>query len=730
MGGAHIRGSEQTSDKDTETVTSTGGNSSEPAPPQMRNQATEKVADETPPPPAARTSDTRVEAHGAPVDQDQGKSQADVEEPVSRVRRALRLVRASLLVLQYKGPRALLVHVRQWLEGKRGYYLEDIQQQQALGMDFHEWFLAQRATPADIDAQGEPSARFALCPLISFLVPVYNPAPWVLHEMIESVLAQTYDAWELCLVDGASTRAGVRETLQRYIERDTRIRLTQLDENKGIAGNSNEALAMARGEFVTLLDHDDLVEPDLLFRVVEAINTHPDADVVYYDEDLLSSNGKRHRQLTLKPEWSPDLIMSTPLLTHSTLRRHLVLDAGGFDPAYDGTQDWELFLRLSERTERIVRVPRVLYHWRMVEGSAAASSKAKAYVYERQLAAIQSHMRRLGAEDAVAYWVDQNVPRVVWTPKPTIVSIIIPTKDHVAVLRRCLDSILTRTAYGAYEIILVDTGSIEEETHEYYATLRQNSQIKLVQYQGQFNYSRACNLGAQHATGESLLFLNNDVEVLDADWLEELVRWSNLPPIGIVGAKLLYPHRRIQHAGVFLGASGLAGHLYLGAGEHAMSILGSTDWYRDCSAVTGALHMMRREVYDAVGGYDERYDISYSDVAICIEAIRRGYRVLYDPFVCLLHYESQSRSDRTPSRHDMLRAGEDFGSYIEDGDPYFSPHLSYCASWPKLRRSDEPSRASMYERLTGIPLHEVMHGVTMRTPQGLPSMPDGSRMSH
>lgn len=641
-------------------------------------------------------------------------------EKVSAPRRALRLARASLAVLRYKGPLALARHIGQWLGGERGYALRDIREMLDLGMDYQQWFLTQRATPAELEAQREQGARFALRPLISFVVPVYNTSPQVLAQTMASVLAQSYDHWELCLVDGASTRAGVRETLQRFAEQDARVRVTRLAENQGIAGNSNAALAMAEGEFVTLLDHDDLIEPDLLYRVVEAINAQPEADILYYDEDLVTGNGATFKRQLFKPDWSPDLLLSTPLLTHATIRRQLALDVGGFDPAYDGTQDWDLFLRLSEHTDRVVRVPRVLYHWRMVEGSAAASSKAKPYVYERQLNALESHMRRLGAADATATFARPFVPRIVWTPRPTTVSIIIPTRDKVAVLRRCLDSIFTRTVYTApYEIILVDTGSVEPATQAYYETILQlDKRVKIVPYgEGPFNYSRACNVGAQHATGDALLFLNNDVEVLDADWLTELARWSHLPQIGIVGAKLLYPHRRIQHAGVLLGASGLAGHIYYGAAEHGFSILGSVDWYRDCSAVTGALHMMRHEVYDAVGGYDERYDISYSDVAICIEAIRRGYRVLYDPFVCLLHYESQSRSDRAPSRHDMLRAGEDFGDFIAAGDPYYSPHLSYCTSWPRLPMPDEPSRAQMYEKLTGIPLAKV---VTLKRPEERP----------
>ncbi|HEY8326003.1 MAG TPA: glycosyltransferase [Ktedonobacterales bacterium] len=660
----------------------------------------------------------------------------DNTDAVSGARRALRLARASLAVLRYKGPLALARQAGLWLRGERGYALRDIREMQDLGMDFHEWFLTQRATPADLETQHAESARFTLRPLISFVVPVYNPPPPVLAQTIASALAQTYDHWELCLVDGASTRAGVRETLERAAAQDARVRVTWLDTNHGIAGNSNEALAAAHGEFVTLLDHDDLVEPDLLYRVVEAINTQPDVDIIYYDEDLVSGRrGDKHQRLLLKPDWSPELLLSTPLLTHATIRRQLILDAGSFDPAFDGAQDWDLFLRLSERANRVVRVPRVLYHWRMVDGSAAASNTAKPYVYERQLRALERHLQRLGAADATASWARRFVPRIVWTPQPTHVSIIIPTKDNVAVLRRCLDSIFSRTSYRDYDITLVDTGSVEAATHAYYDdTLRHDPRVTIVPYgEGGFNYSRACNVGARHVAtaheGASLLFLNNDVEVLDADWLDELVRWSSLPQIGIVGGKLLYPHRRIQHAGVFVGASGLAGHLYYGAPEHGFSILGSVDWYRNCSAVTGALHMMRREVYDAVGGYDERYDISYSDVAICIEAIRHGYRVLYDPFVCLLHYESQSRSDRKPSQHDLLRAGEDFGDYIANGDPCYSPHLSYCTSWPRLPMPDEPSRASMYEKLTGRPLPAALPAAgasrdALTDPRGTPDTPD------
>ncbi|HEU5346534.1 MAG TPA: glycosyltransferase [Ktedonobacterales bacterium] len=635
----------------------------------------------------------------------------------SRVVRLTKLARASGMVLRHKGPVALSRHVGQWLLGRRGYHLNDIASENKeevihpSAAVYQAWYETQRPLPGDLEAQPAASQQFAHRPLISFVTPVYNTDPQALEQTIQSVLAQTYDHWELCLVDGGSTKAGVRETLQRFAAEDPRIRVQLLDENRGIAGNSNAAVALARGEFVTLLDHDDLVEPDLLYCVVEAINQTPEADVVYYDENLLAADGSQVFPLHFRPAWSPELLLSSPYITHCTIRRQLLLDIGGFDPALDGAQDWDLFLRLSEQTDNVVRVPRVLYHWRMVEGSAAARLDAKPEVFERQLAAIRNHVRRVTGQEATAWWYAAGIPRVTWTPAPTHVSIIIPTKDKVEVLRRCLSSILKKTAYKDYDIVLVDTGSVEPATHRYYATLRREAErartrVTIVPYEGAFNYSRACNEGARHAEGATLLFMNNDMEILDADWLDELVRFSNLPGVGVVGAKLLYPDRRIQHAGVVVGSAGLAGHIYYRAEEHVAGLFGSVNWYRDYLAVTGALHMMRREVYDAVGGYDETYDVSYSDVAFCYRATRLGLRILYDPFVRILHYESQTR-DRMPSLHDMRVAGMELAQAIEEGDPFFSPHLSCRHAMPQLKRDDEPTPAQMLERSVGVSIETL-----------------------
>jgi len=627
----------------------------------------------------------------------------------SRGVKTIKLARAARTVLRRKGPAKLAKHMALYAMGKRGYGLRDIQGSASPSPrddTYHQWFLRHRAQPDELNQQREQSKQFGYRPLMSFVVPVYNPEPGVLRDTIESVLAQTYSNWELCLVDGASTQPGVHATLRSYAKKDARIHVTWLPENKGISGNSNAAVAQAHGEFVALLDHDDLVEPDLLFRVVEALNVNPDADLLYFDEDRASAAGDFFEQPFFKPKWSPETLLSVPFPVHGVVRRQLLVDTGGFDSAMDGTQDWDLYLRLSERTSNCVHIPHVLYHWRMIAGSAAGNPDAKPYVYERQLAAIGGHMSRVTGRDAAARWHAPGCPRVTWAPEPTFVSIIIPTKDKVALLRRCVDSILRRTRYDAFEIVLVDTGSEEEATRIYYASLAQNSRITLVEYEGDFNYSRACNVGAKAARGDSLLFMNNDMEALEGDWLEELVRWSNLPDIGVVGAKLIYPDRTIQHAGIVVGAGGVAAHIYYGEDESAISMLGRVNWYRNYSAVTGALHMMRRDVYDAVGGYDEAYDISYSDVALCYRVVNLGYRVLYDPFVRIIHYESQSR-DRTPSLHDTWLAAAELLPTIESGDPYFSPHLSYQGAMPQLVQVGEPHPVQLLERLIDSPVESL-----------------------
>jgi GT2 family glycosyltransferase len=569
---------------------------------------------------------------------------------------------------------------------------------------YQVWIANTEPDAQELARQRQQAETLTLQPLISFITPVYNPPPQVLRATLESVLAQTYGRWELCLADGGSADPQVQAILDEFARRDPRIRVERLESNLGISGNSNRALAMARGEFIALLDHDDLLAPDMLWEVVRLLNTAPDADILYFDEDHITEDGAVRHLPMLKPDsWSPELLLSTNYLMHSVLRRALVEAVGGFDPAMDGTQDWDLLLRCTEQTDRVLHIPRVLYHWRQVPGSAASGVR-KPGTFERQLRCVEAHLKRQGIAEPQASFPLPGFVRVVWPAQGAKVSIIIPTKDKVKYLRKCVDSILERTAYPDYEVLLVDSGSSQPETREYYAALRQEPRVRLLDFPPPFNYSAANNFGANQATGSLLLFLNNDIEILEPDWLEELARWAERPESGAVGAKLLYADDTIQHAGVVMGMEGIASHVFWDMPEHACGLFGCLDWYRNYMAVTGACMLMRREVFEAVGGFDENYVLVFSDVKICLDIIKQGYRNIYTPFARLRHYEGASRAASIPP-HDLLRAYTELRAYVETGDPYFNPNLSYAVRRPTLMPSAQASRADRLLRLRTLAEH-------------------------
>lgn len=553
-------------------------------------------------------------------------------------------------------------------------------------------------TPDERQQQQLRAAAFAYRPLISFLTPVHNPPVSVLRDTIEAVRAQTYDHWELCLADGASAAAAVRDLLDDYARKDERIRVMRLQRNLGISGNSNVALDLARGEFAALLDHDDLVAPQMLYEVVRRLNDKPSTDILYFDEDKVSADARTHHNVCLKPGWSPELLLSTNLLMHSVVRRALLEEVGGFDPALDGAQDWDLMLRCSEKTERIEHIPQILYHWRQIPNSCAGYDHAKPYAVRAQRTAIAAHLRRVGIPHPRVTSPAPGILRSVWPTAGRKVSIIIPTKDKAAVLRRCLLSILKGTAYADFEVLLIDNGSTEPETRAYYETLRAEARVRIVDYARPFNYSAANNFGVRHASGDLLLFLNNDTEVLEADWLEELVRWAERPAIGAVGTKLLYANAAIQHAGVIMGLGGHAGHLFAGVAHDYEGLFGSVNWYRNLLAVTGACIAMRREVFERIDGFDEGYELAFSDVEICLRLVERGYRIVYTPFAALRHYEGQTRADYVPPA-DHARAYERMASLVDAGDPYFHPCLSYASPIPMVRRPHEEPRLDRLRRL-------------------------------
>jgi GT2 family glycosyltransferase len=553
--------------------------------------------------------------------------------------------------------------------------------------DYHAWFVNHAPSADQLQVQRDVSSTWTNAPLISVLMPVCDPPLFALEAAIESVVAQTNPHWELVCANGGSN-AEARQMLDAFVARDARIRVQHLAYNEGISGNSNAALDMARGEFVALLDHDDLLAPNTLYEVAALLVNQPDTDIVYFDEDKVSADGHQHRMAWFKPtRYSPELMLSANVLMHSVVRRQLILDAGKFDAAYDGAQDWDLLLRCSERTmpDKIRHIARVLYHWRQLPSSAASTGlAAKSWVIELQPKTVAAHLTRLGLPDVSAHLYAPGEFQFTWSAPRPRVSIIIPTKDKLPLLKTCLQTLIEKTNYADYEIILVDTGSVEPATQEFYATWRAaHSQIRIVSFVREpFNYSAANNEGARHATGELLLFLNNDTEVIEPDWLSEMSRWALRREIGAVGAKLLYPDGTIQHAGVVIG---MQGHLFAGQPErYRDSLYGAENWYRNFSAVTGACLMLRRAVFDEIGGFDERLQILYGDVALCHAITQHDYRILYTPYARLRHHEGASRANYVPPE-DFAAVESSLSEVLRAPDPYYNPNLTLTSRVPQYK---------------------------------------------
>lgn len=570
------------------------------------------------------------------------------------------------------------------------------------GYSYQQWIYDHEPNKDELKKQRASATDFDSKPVISIITPVFNPAPDVLRDTIESVLEQTYPYWELCLADGGSSKMGVAETLDRYRERDQRIKVKHLSTNLGISGNSNAALGMASGDYVALLDHDDLLAPDMLFEVAQLVNQHPDAEIIYFDEDKISSDGRTRLDPFFKPSaWSPDLLLSTNYLMHSVISHSLVDEGGGFRSEMDGAQDWDLSLRLTRKKRHIYHIPKVFYHWRQVPGSAAREAHAKSWAFAAQARCIEDHLHALGAVDAPVDFPDLGRVHISWHHSHSKVSIIIPNKDKAELLSACIGSILEKTQHKNYEVLVIDTGSEEQATLDYYEQITQDPRVSLHLYPHRFNYQRVNNFGARLASGEFFLFLNNDTEVLNPAWLDELSGWADRPGVGVVGTKLLYPGGNIQHAGIVMGVEGHGSHIFEKLPEHHYGPFGSPDWYRDYKAVMGACMMVPRLVFQELGGFDEAYQIGYGDIDICLRAGEAGYRVVYTPFAELMHHEGGTRGLSLPPS-DVLRASALMYEQVREGDPFYNPNLSYLRRQPTPAAPGEPKRE---QRLLRI-LHE------------------------
>nr|MBU2747606.1 glycosyltransferase family 2 protein [Acidithiobacillus montserratensis] len=554
---------------------------------------------------------------------------------------------------------------------------------------YEEWIetveAASLPTPETVQATLE---RMANKPTISFVMPVYNTPEIYLRACIDSVLAQSYPHWELCIADDNSSLDRVREVLREYEHLDNRIRVVYRQENGHISRASNSALDIATGEYIALLDHDDALPEYALYFMALAIHENPDAQIVYSDEDKLDAKGQRFDP-HFKSDWNPDLFYSQNYVSHlGVYRRDLLGRVGGFRPGVEGSQDQDLLLRCLPHVghDQIIHIPRVLYHWRTVEGSTALASGEKSYTTDAGIRALKDHFMENGPQgiEVVAGLVP-NTYRALWPipENPPLVSLLIPTRDRKTITEVAVRSILDKSTYQNYEIIILDNGSVEPETLAWFEAIQQeDKRVKVIRYDHPFNYSAINNFGVQHAQGSLIGLVNNDVEVISPDWLTEMVRQVSRKEIGCVGAKLYYSNDTLQHGGVILGIGGVANHSHKHSKRDSPGYFARLIVTQNFSAVTAACLLVRREVYEQVEGLDEdNLKVAFNDVDFCLKVREAGYRNLWTPYAELYHHESISRgSEDTPEKQTRFRKEVEFmqskwGDALKL-DPYYSPNLT------------------------------------------------------
>ena len=520
-------------------------------------------------------------------------------------------------------------------------------------------------------------------PKFSILMPTFNTPPGMLRAAVESIRCQLYPVWELCIADDSSTSTATLNVLRDVEQSDARIRVHYRSENGHISQATNSALAMASGDYICLFDHDDLLSEDALFQLCCAVNEHP-YDLIYSDEDKIDNSGVHHDP-HFKPSFNYTLLLSYNYICHLLcVKSDLVAQVGGFRSETDGSQDYDFVLRCIDKTtsDKIKHIPLILYHWRAHAGSTAASIGVKNYAVTAGELAIQSHLSRVGVEASVSVSPIFSY-RVAW-PIPAnapLVSAVIPTRDNADALAICLSGLLNGTDYANIEVIIIDNGSIKQETFDLFEVAK-NKGVKIIRHDAPFNYSEICNLGAKFASGDNLLMLNNDIEVLQKDWLTELVSQVARPGIAAAGAKLLYPDRRIQHAGVILGIGGVAGHAHKLLGCNETGYMARAIVAHELSACTAACLLIDRRVFETVGGFNEKeLAVAFNDVDLCLKIREAGYGIVFTPYAELIHHESLSRGfEDVPSK--VLRAQSEvaymkarWGRLLED-DPCYSPNLT------------------------------------------------------
>ncbi len=557
---------------------------------------------------------------------------------------------------------------------------------------YDQWREHYEPKPEELAAQR--SRVFEYQPFFSIVIPLYRTNEKFLREMIDSVKNQTYTNWELCMADG-SADGSLTGILEQYAAEDGRIHFSTLAANEGISGNTNAALEMAQGDYVVLADHDDILPENALYELAEALNKDRTIDVLYSDEDKISMNGKKFFEPHFKSDYNLDLLCSMNYICHLfAVKRSLQQKIGLFRQEYDGAQDYDFIFRCCEAAENICHIPKILYHWRCHMDSTAANPESKLYAFEAGRRAVEAHYKRVGipakVENTQFYGMYHTVYE--WKEEP-LVTILIPNKDHTEDLDKCITSIYDKSDYHNFEFVIVENNSTEPETFAYYEKIqKEHANIRVVYYKGEFNYSKINNFGAAEAKGDYILLLNNDTEIINESCIREMVNVCMREDVGIVGARLYYGDDTIQHAGAVMGFGGMAGHTFIGKSRYDTGYFGRIVCTQDYSAVTAACLMTKKEVYEAVGGLDEDYQVAFNDIDFCLKVRRLGKLVVYNPYAELYHYESKSRGlEDTPEKVERFsgeveRLVTRWPEYFEKGDPYYNRNLTLDNSDFSLRR--------------------------------------------
>lgn len=589
--------------------------------------------------------------------------------------------------------------------GPKAFWARLLDRMEPEEVPYGPWFEHFKASEEELQKQKKQEKKFSYRPLISIVVPTFQTPEQYLTEMLKSVYHQSYSNWQLCIAD-ASLSEEVKSFVEKFIQekQETRIIYKHLEENLGIAENTNAGLEMATGEWIGLLDHDDLLAPEALFEMVSKMNQDSEFEVIYSDEDKITEEKKGewvHSQPHFKPDFSIDLLRSNNYITHFLcVKRNVLEQIGGFRREFDGAQDYDFILRCTEVAKKVGHVSKVLYHWRVHSSSTSDNPMSKKYAYDAGQRAIEEHLKRMGQQGTVTqrkfFGFYQVRYQVQGNP---LVSILIPNKDQAKTLKRCIDSI-EKSSYQNYEVIIIENNSAEEETFRYYESLcgtkyeekadgvfcegklPGGQKIQVVTWKKGFNYSAINNFGASFAAGEYFILLNNDIELITKDWIEEMLGNCQRPEVGIVGARLYYPDNTIQHAGIVVGIDGIAANMFPGMKREREGYMHRAATQLNYSAVTAACMMIAKRIFDEVGGLDEVLTVAFNDLDLCLRVGKAGYLVVYNPWVEAYHYESKSRG-KEDTKEKVRRFGDEIEfirtrwiTLLKEGDPYYNSNFS------------------------------------------------------